>query len=215
MRAITFYFDYISPYSYLAWQAIHPLAERHKVTVEPMPILFAGLLNHHGQKGGAEVPPKRPYVYKDCLRTAHVLGVPFQPPPSHPFNPLLALRVSSLAMEPEVRRRLIDRLYSAAWGEGVGVTEPEVIAGICDEVGVAQALERAADTQVKEQLRAQTFEAISRGLFGVPTMLVGDELFWGVDSLPHLERFLEGNDPVTKEDLARWAEVPVGAQRQG
>ena len=110
---LRFYFDYISPYAYLAWTQIHALAARHGRTVEPVPVLFAALLDANGQRGPAEIPRKRVYIFKDTLRTAHLLGVPLGGPKTHPFNPLLALRVSSLPMEPETRRRLIDKLYAA------------------------------------------------------------------------------------------------------
>src|SRR5947207_2147613 len=107
---LQFYFDFISPYAYLGWTQIHLLAGRHGSTVEPVPILFAALLNTYGHKGPAEIPPKRAYIFKNVLRLAHRLGVPLQPPPAHPFNPLLALRVASLPMEAGERRRLIDAL---------------------------------------------------------------------------------------------------------
>src|SRR5512140_3653821 len=99
MSAIRFCFDYVSPYAYLAWTQIHALAARHGREVTPVPVLFAALLDAAGTKGPAEIPAKRGYVFKDVLRSAHRLRVPLVPPPAHPFNPLLALRVSSLDLE--------------------------------------------------------------------------------------------------------------------
>src|SRR5262249_60031058 len=86
---IDFHFDFISPYAYLGWTQIHALAARHGRAVRPVPTLFAALLNHSGTLGPAEIPLKRVYIFKDALRTAQVFGVPLEPPPSHPFNPLL------------------------------------------------------------------------------------------------------------------------------
>src|SRR5687767_3540326 len=109
--SLRIYYDFISPYSYLAWRSIHALAARHGREVEPVAVLFAGLLDAHGQKGPAEIAPKRLYTFRHVLRLASAAGLPMQLPPAHPFNPLLALRVSSLPMDPEVRKRLIDGLY--------------------------------------------------------------------------------------------------------
>src|SRR4051794_28665758 len=100
---IRFYFGYLSPYAYLAWTQIGSLAVRCRRVVEPIAVLFAALLNASGGVGPAEVPAKRRYVFLDTLRTASVFNVPLLPPPAHPFNPLLALRVSSLPMPDDVR----------------------------------------------------------------------------------------------------------------
>jgi 2-hydroxychromene-2-carboxylate isomerase len=214
---LRFCFDYVSPYAYLAWTQIHGLAERHGCRVEPVPIVFGALLDAHGHKGPAEIPAKRAYLAKDCMRLAHAFGVPFAPPPAHPFNPLLALRASSLPMPDGTRRALIDRLYAEAWGGGRGVTDPAVVAEAATGVGLdGAAMVRDASLQAtKDLLRRHTDLALAAGAFGVPTVVVGGELFWGVDSLPHLERFLDGRDPVTPESVERWARLPSSVTRRG
>lgn len=213
MRTLELEFDYISPYAYLAWCAIHAVAERHDVEVRPVPVLFAAFLNTHGHKGPAEIPPKRVYIFKDVLRTAALLGVPLQPPPTHPFNPLLALRISSLDMGPDVRRALVDRLFAETWGGGDGVTDPQRLDAIAAELGVADAVARAGEPDTKQRLKQQTARAIERGTFGVPSMWIEGELFWGYDSLGHLERFLAGEDPLGPDALSRWAHIQPSAQR--
>jgi 2-hydroxychromene-2-carboxylate isomerase len=214
---LRFCFDYVSPYAYLAWARIHDLAERHRCLVIPVPVVFGALLDAHGQKGPAEIPAKRRYLIKDCARLAHAFGVPFAPPPSHPFNPLLALRASSLPMPEGARRTLIDRLYAEAWGGGRGVTDPAVVAEAASAAGLDgdAAVQEAREQATKDLLRRQTDEALARGAFGVPTVFAGDELFWGVDALGHLERFLDGADPVTPELLERWVNLPSSAVRRG
>ncbi len=201
---IVFRFDFISPYAYLAWTQIHALAARHGREVAPIPILFAGLLNEHGTKGPAEIPPKRIYVFKDTFRRARLLGVPFAPPPTHPFNPLLALRAVHAS---GMHRGLIDALFAATWGEVAqkGIEHAEVVAACADAVGLdgRAIVAKASDPAIKEAVRAATDSAIAAGVFGVPTMTVGDEHFWGTDSLPLLEQHLRGEDPVTPELLAR------------
>src|SRR6185503_10008364 len=93
---ILFCFDYLSPYAYLAWKRVHSVVEPHGRVVEPVPILLAAVLDAHGQKGPAEIPAKRVYTFKNVYRVAHAAKIRVEPPPAHPFNPLLALRASSL-----------------------------------------------------------------------------------------------------------------------
>jgi 2-hydroxychromene-2-carboxylate isomerase len=216
MSAVRFHFDFLSPYAYLAWTQIHALAERCDVSVEPAPVLFPALLNHHGQKGPAEIPAKRLYVFKDALRRATLLGVPIALPPTHPFNPLLALR-AVLATPVELRRRMIDGLFAATWGGASerGVEHSETVARVAREIGMDgdELLARAASQPIKDALRIATEEAISAGVFGVPTMRVGSELFWGFESFDLLERHLRGEDPLTPELLARLRDVPASASR--
>lgn len=215
-RKIRFVFDYISPYAYLAWTQVHPIAERHGAEVEPVPVLFAGLLDAHGQKGPAEIPSKRLYVFKDVLRRAHLLGVPLSVPPSHPFNPLLALRVSSIAAPPAARRALIDGLFRATWGGGPGVTDPEVIVAIASAAGLdgRSLIEAAGAPETKALLRRQTEEAIAAGAFGVPTLFVDGELFWGLDSLDFVDRSLRGEDALDPDLLSRWSATQPSAERK-
>jgi 2-hydroxychromene-2-carboxylate isomerase len=217
MRTIRFHFDYLSPYAYLAWKRLPALAARHDCAIEPVPTLLAALLAHGGQKGPAEIPAKRLWVMKDTLRTARSLGLPLSPPPSHPFNPLLALRVTAAVDDLGERARLVDALYDHTWGgAGLGVdNEPGVRAALA-RAGLVAAplLERAATAELKQRLRRHGEEAIAAGVFGVPTMIVDGELFWGYDSFAHLERYLRGEDPISAEDLRRWRDLPASAQRR-
>jgi len=211
-----FLFDYLSPYAYVAWHRVQPIAARHRREVEPVPVLLAGLLGAHGTRGPAEVPARRAYLVKDTVRAARAAGVPFAPPPSHPFPPLLALRVTGAVEDLAARRRLVDALFAAVWGGGPGVETPALVASIADAAGLdgAALVAAASSDPAKARLRAATDAAIAAGVFGVPTILVDGELFWGNDSLDHLDRFLAGADPVTTDDLARWQTVAPSATRR-
>src|SRR5580700_6920676 len=136
MKSITFYFDFISPYAYLAWTQIHALAARHECEVVPKPILFAALLDANGQKGPAEIPNKRIYTFKDVVRSAARLGVPLAAPASHPFNPLLALRVASADVDRERHRTLIDALFAATWVRSVDVTDVKNVVDVVQRGGL-------------------------------------------------------------------------------
>ncbi len=205
-RTIEFYFDYISSNAYLAWVALEPLAERYGYRVEPTPTLFAGYLEAYGQLGPAEIPVKAIWMAKNNLRKAALLGVPLNPPVHHPFNPLLALRVSSLEMGEVARAKLIRALFEAVWVNGLHVSEPAVVAGVAQDVGLdGEALVHAAQQpEAKLRLRNQTDAAIKAGAFGVPSMRVGTELFWGYDDFPYMERVLAGEDPMPAGELAKW-----------
>ncbi|MBN8465737.1 2-hydroxychromene-2-carboxylate isomerase [Corallococcus exiguus] len=213
---LRFCLDYLSPYAYLAWLRMPAIAERHGRVLEPMPVLLAGLLNAVGSVGPAEIPAKRVYVFKQTFRIAHEQGAPFTLPPSHPFNPLLSLRVTAAVDDVAERTRLTTALYSAAWGQGRGIETPEQVGAVLTDAGFdARALlERAQLPEVKDRLRKNTEAALAQGAFGVPSVLVDDEMFWGVDSLGHLERFLEGRDPLTPADLAKWQHLPATADRR-
>ncbi len=214
---LVFYFDYISPYAYIAWTQIHRLAEARGARVRPAPILFAALLNAHGQKGPAEIPAKRAYTFKDAFRKAHRLGLPrLQPPPSHPFNPLLALRATALLEGSPAQRGVIDALFGATWAGGPGIESPEALVAALShlDVDAAKLVSRANDEEAKARVRAGGEAALAAGAFGVPTVVAGGELFWGVDALDALADFLDGKDPVPDDLLARWKDLPATAQRR-
>jgi 2-hydroxychromene-2-carboxylate isomerase len=216
-RTVRFYFDYISSNAYLAWTQLPALAAKHGFEVEPVPVLFAGLLGAHGQLGPAEIPAKAFWMAKNTLRKASLLDVPLNPPAFHPFNPLLALRASSVPDDPAARRALTGGLFRAVWVDGRHVSEPDVVRQVAADAGLdgAAVLAAAGGEDAKQRLRRQTDEAIARLVFGVPSMLVGDELFWGYDDFPYLERHLAGKDPIDAVDWQRWvAAVRPSAMRK-
>jgi 2-hydroxychromene-2-carboxylate isomerase len=206
-RVIRFYFDYESPNAYLAWTELPNLAHRHGCTIEPVPVLYAGLLEAHGQLGPGEVPAKGRWMIKNLVRKAAMLKVPMNPPAFMPFNPLLALRVSLIPDERSERWALIEALFKAVWVRGLHVSEPAVVERVATEIGLAGAdlVAKAGLPEVKARLRRETDDAVALGVFGVPSMEVGGELFWGYDDFPYLELFLEGKDPVEDAQWQKWA----------
>src|SRR5215831_11998156 len=183
MAAIRMYFDYISPYSYLAWKRIHEIAARHGREVDPVPVLLGGILDAIGTRGPAEIPAKRAYLAKDLTRLASAHGVPLVPPPAHPFNPLLALRVTSVPMEPATRLALVHAIFDRIWAQGESIVERDAVAALCRSVGLADdILARAETVENKDRLRRNTEEALAAGAFGVPTLFVDGEMFFGQDS---------------------------------
>jgi 2-hydroxychromene-2-carboxylate isomerase len=214
--ALRFYFDFVSPYAYVAWHQLPAIAARHAQAIEPVPVVFGAVLDAHGTKGPAEVPAKRRYLFKDVYRKARRAGLTLTVPPTHPFNPLRALRASSLALPDDARRRLIDALFAAVWATGEGIEAPGAVARIAGSIGLdGEAIERAAsEPDGKARLRAQTDEALAAGVFGVPTVAVDGELFWGIDALDLLDAYLAHREPVPPELVARWETLSASAVRR-
>jgi 2-hydroxychromene-2-carboxylate isomerase len=201
---------------YLAWPRVRRLCEKRGAQLVVQPVLFAGLLNHWGQLGPAEIPPKGLFVLKDCARQAALAGMPLRMPRFHPFNSLTALRVSSSEVSGANQARVIDALFHAGWGEGKDLGSTEEITEILDRAGLdGKALvARTAEPAVKEALRAATENAVGRGVFGIPTMIVEGELFWGNDQIEHVDRHLRGADPIAGLDLASIFSQGSSAQRR-
>lgn len=191
------FLDFISPYAYLAAEKIGELDPHATVT----PILLAALLNHNGQKGPAEIPDKRRYTFKHVSRVAHENGLRIQPPPAHPFNPLLPLRVATL------RPELILPIIRQCWRDGQAIDTPESLLPLCG----AELLARAG--QAKQGLRENTERALQLGVFGVPSLVVQGEVFWGFDSFAHVRSFLDGKDPVEPQLVQKWESLPASASR--
>ena len=207
MRTITFYFDFVSPYSYLAFKRLHELPSA--VAVELKPVLFAALLDHFGQKGPAEVPAKRRWTYRWCTWWAQSLGIPFRFPASHPFNPLHHLRLAiAVGSTPEA----VGRIFDAIWTTGAQAGDPALFAALAMDLGVDQA--RLGAPEVKDALRRNTDEAAARGVFGVPSYEVDGEIFWGADSIGFVNAFLADPAALRNEDMRRADSLPVGAARK-
>jgi 2-hydroxychromene-2-carboxylate isomerase len=198
------YFDFVSPYSYIA---LHRLGElSHPVTCRP--VLFAGLLNHWGQKGPAEIPAKRRWTYRWCTWWADSLGIPFRFPAEHPFNPLHHLR---LALACGSRPEAVKRIFESIWTTGDSAADPARFAALCIDLKIEQ--QDLASDSVKQALRASTEDAAARGVFGVPSFVVDGEVFWGADSIEFLNAYLRDPASLRNDKMRRVDSLPVGAAR--
>jgi len=211
---IDFYFDFISPYAYFAFRRIESIAAEAGASLTLHPVLFAGLLNHWGQLGPAEIPPKKEFTARDIARYAVVHDFELRGPAAHPFNPLIALR-AALAAGDE-RAKACRAIFDAGWGRGIDLGDETQIAAALNEAGLdgAGLVAATADPAVKKELHRTTAAAIARGVFGVPTMLVGDALFWGNDQLDYLRSHLAGQDPLDRVSGGLPLGRREGAQRR-
>lgn len=212
--AVTFYFDPVSPYAWLAANATKPI-EAAGAQIVFQPVLFAALLNAHGNVGPAEIPAKRAYIFRDVMREAAGAGLAFKGPPGHPFNPLQALRMCLALTRQDERRRFALAVMDACWQRGEDVSDAAVLLRLATGCGLSGPVLQGAAQQpaIKMQLAADTEKAIADGVFGVPTFRVGNELFWGGDRIDALIRHLEGNR-IDEQALAGFlARAPL-AQRK-
>ena len=209
MRAADWYFDFLSPFSYLQLVQFDRLPPDLEITYRP--VLFAGLLGHWEHKGPAEIPAKRVHTYRWCHWYAARHGIPFRMPPAHPFNPLRPLR---LAVAQGAEPALIRAIFDAIWAEGRDVSRDDEWQGLTERLAIADADEAIARPEVKEALRRGTEEAAKRGVFGVPTFAIGGELFWGLDATDLVLDYL--NDPASfaTGEYARIADLPIAQARR-
>lgn len=213
---LDFYFDFISPYAYLAWRRLRTLSERDGFEVRAHPVLFAGLLKHWGQLGPAEIPPKRAFTFRDVFRFAARHSIPMTFPAAHPFNPLVALRASLASVAGEHQARVVDAIYRLGWENGGDIGDAKQIADALVKAGVpSDVLEKAASPSAKDALRAATDEAIALGVFGVPTYVADGEVFWGNDRLDDALAKMRGEDPLSPAAFqALLDKMPIGAERK-
>ena len=209
MPAADWYFDFLSPFSYLQLAQFDRLPPDMEVTCRP--VLFAGLLGHWKHKGPAEIPAKRVHTYRWCHWYAARHGIPFRMPPAHPFNPLRPLR---LAVARGAEPGLIRAIFDAIWAEGRDPSDDEEWRALTARLGIEDADALIAQPGVKEALRRGTEEAAERGVFGIPTFAIGEEIIWGLDSTDLVLDYL--NDPAlfATGEYARISDLPVAQARK-
>jgi 2-hydroxychromene-2-carboxylate isomerase len=191
---IDFYFEFASPYGYLASTQIDVFAERHGRTVAWHPIMLGAAFKQTGARPLMQTPLKGPYLLHDVPRFARLLGVPLTLPPVMPMNSLAASRACVWLEETDVgqAKRLAQALFHAHWGEGRDLGQPDAVADVAAGLGIDRTdlLAAVADQRIKDRLKAQTEAAIERGVFGSPFIFVDGEAFWGADRLAQVEAWL-------------------------
>jgi 2-hydroxychromene-2-carboxylate isomerase len=211
MKHITFYLDFVSPYAYLAFEKLPEALQGLSYAIDYKPLLFAGLLKKHGQLGPAEIAPKREWTYRQVLWLAHRHGVPLQMPAAHPFNPLPLLRLALACGEGGLANRYVcETLFRHVWRAGGHAADAQRFEAL--KASLAPARDPAGE-DVKAELKANTDDAIARGLFGVPTYEIDGKLFWGFDALAMLRGYLEGDAWFDQGDWDAAAQRPAAQRR--
>lgn len=209
MREIQWYFDFISPFSYL--QSTRLASLPGAVTLAFKPVLFGGLLKHWGQLGPAEIPAKRRMTYRQVVWLAREHGIPLQFPPVHPFNPLAVLR---LACALDCRPDIVHSIFRFIWADGRDLSKGEDWQVLARLLGVEDAEALIVASGARERLARNTDDAIAAGVFGVPTLAIDGELFWGFDATEMAVAYLRDADLFRKGEFARIDSLPVGVTRK-
>jgi len=187
MKRVTFWFDVVSPFAYLAFERLPEALAGCSVEIVYRPLLFAALLKHWGQKGPAEIEPKRAWTFRHVHWLAQQQGTVLQTSAQHPFNPLPLQR---LAVAAGPNRRVVEALFHHVWQGGGDAADAARLAALTERL--APASDPQSDA-VKQALREHTETALQQGVFGVPTCELDGRLFWGLDALPMLAAALRGD----------------------
>jgi len=209
MQQIDWYFDFISPFSYLASASLERLPGG--VELRPRPILFAGLLQHWDTRGPAEIEPMRRFTFRHIRWLADRDGIELELPPQHPFNPLKLLRLCVLL---DADLAVTRRLFRFVWAEGRSADDPEHWQALLEELGVPEADTRIAAAEIKDGLRRNTERALEAGVFGVPGFVVAGEVFWGYDAMDFLCAFLKDPAVLQSPGMRAADALPEGPQRR-
>ena len=209
MTNLNWYFDFVSPFSYLQTHRFSDLPQRQRITF--VPVLFAGLLNHWQSKGPAELPPKRVFTYRYVQWYANRHGIPFRMPPAHPFNPLKALRLCIAAGS---SAGSVEQIFAFIWAQGRALDDGAEWEQLAGRIGVYDANTRIDSPEVKDTLRRNTEQAAERGVFGVPTFEVDGNLFWGVDATDMLIDYLSEDAVFSSPEMRRVSNLPEGVRRR-
>ena len=202
-KVIEFFFDFLSPFSYFGWHS-HKNNDLVNANLRYSPVLMGKLFEHFEIKGPALVKPKREYLLKFCYRYAAKNNIDFMPPKSHPFNPLYAIRLATKECAGDDQFKIIDLLYSAAWSsKQIDLSNPDEITEYLNQNGLDgdALIDKASTREVKQAVKNNIKHATENGVFGVPSFLIENELFWGNDSMNDLQNFLKGEDCLDRESF--------------
>ncbi len=194
-KVVDFYFDVGSPAAYLAWTQMPRIAAETGAKVNYQPFLLGGVFQSTGNKSPMEVPAKGKYMLDDLQRFATRYGVPFAHNPHFPINTLMLMRgAAGLHLrDPAKLRPYGDAVYKAIWVDGKNMGDPATVGGVLHAAGFnpQELLALTAEQEVKDKLKADTAEAVARGVFGAPTFFIDGRMYWGQDRLDFVKEALQ------------------------
>lgn len=192
-RKVEFYYDFSSPYTYIASERIEKICRDHGAELEWKPFLLGGVFKEIESKPAAEIDSKLQYIKKDTVESARFYGVPFNFPEIFPVNSVRSMRGAFAASEQDKLVEYNHLLFRIYWTEGADLSSVEVLGEAVGRIGIDPEwfVNRIGEQEIKDKLRDETAVAVERGAFGAPSMFVDGKMFWGNDRLSFLERYLE------------------------
>ena len=185
IKSFDFYFDFISPYSFLAHKEIIKIEKKNSVKIKYKPILLGGLHNLHGIKAPAFIPAKAKHMIRDCKLIAEKNKIKFKFNSYFPIRSLNLMRGVLVAEEDNYKSYYIDSIFNAIWQDGLNMNDENVIEKILKNLNVNPKtfLLRSASSSIKDSLRKKTSEAYEKGIFGAPSFVSNNKIFWGQDRI--------------------------------
>ena len=185
IKSFDFYFDVISPYSFLAHKEIIKIEKKNSVKIKYKPILLGGLHNLHGIKAPAFIPAKAKHMIRDCKLIAEKNKIKFKFNSYFPIRSLNLMRGVLVAEEDNYKSYYIDSMFNAIWQDGLNMNDENIIQKILKNLNVNPKtfLLRSASSSIKDSLRKRTNEAYEKGIFGAPSFVSNNKVFWGQDRI--------------------------------
>ncbi|MDX2367827.1 MAG: 2-hydroxychromene-2-carboxylate isomerase [Colwellia sp.] len=191
-KTVDFYYDYISPASYLAWTQLVDICKRSNATINYKPMFLGGVLKANASNSPVNIPAKWEWMKADFIRYANYYGVPYQLNPHFIFSTVNAMRGAIWALSNNQIEAYNQAMFTAAWVEGKDLSDNNVLADILEGAGInsSAALESMTNSKMKSALIQSTEDAVKLGIFGAPSMIIDGEIFFGQDRLIWVERAL-------------------------
>jgi 2-hydroxychromene-2-carboxylate isomerase len=212
---VEFYFDPISPYAWLSFYKIAELKKACKINLDVIPVAFGALITAHESLGPAEIPAKREYVWSDIMRLCMKMKLEFKSPPTHPFNSLKVLRVCQAIKDHEKRFNFAFKAADAAWQYGKDITDENVLKEllIAEKLDAEKILSLHESKEIKIAVKENTARAVKSKVFGVPSLVIDEEVFWGHDRVPLAADYLNGQLRIDSELRKKMLNRPRTADR--
>ena len=185
IKSFDFFFDFISPYSYLAHKQIRNIEYQYKIEINYMPILLSGLLNFAEIKASAFIPAKAKFMIKDCKLFAEKLNIKFKFNSYFPIQSLNLMRGVLIARKENKTSLYIDKFFDACWKDGLNLNDQKIVDKILEDLNFN--LEtfklKISEQKIKDELKKRTKDAFLKGVFGAPSFIINNKMFWGQDRL--------------------------------
>ena len=185
IKSFDFYFDFVSPYSFLAHKEIIKIEKKNSIKIKYKPILLGGLHNLHGIKAPAFIPAKAKHMIRDCKLIAEKNKIKFKFNSYFPIRSLNLMRGVFVAEEDNYKSYYVDSIFNAIWQDGLNLNDENIIQKILKNLNVNPKtfLLRSTSSSIKEILKKRTNEAYEKGVFGAPSFISNNKIFWGQDRL--------------------------------
>ena len=185
IKSFEFYFDFGSPYTFLAHKQIRKIEKENSIKIKYMPIFLAGLLKTVGIRANVDIPIKEKYMVEDCKLWAEKYNIEFKFNSFFPILTLNLMRCALVAEKKKFQENFINNIFDAIWKDGLNLNDDMTFKKILKKLKIDhnELLIEASNNIIKDDLKKKTDEALKKGIFGAPSIIVNNKLFWGQDRL--------------------------------